>query len=188
LTNICEKCGSLFSPPRKHKETRFCSPSCAHSRPRNKKPVHLRFWENVVKTDTCWLWVGTVQNTGYGTLNTQGKIVGAHRLAYEILVGPIPNGFSVLHTCDVRRCVNPTHLFVGTQADNILDMTKKHRHPHGETHGKARLDEAAVRVIRQAYSAEPTEKNKRTLGERFGVSWLTIHDVVLLYSWRHVTS
>ncbi len=79
----------------------------------------------------CWLWSGVLDKDGYGHFHTyaQGKrrFTCAHRVAYEIYVAPIPSGMSVLHRCDVRSCVNPAHLFIGTQKDNIADMIRKGR-------------------------------------------------------------
>lgn len=81
----------------------------------------------------CWLWGASLKEGkcgGYGQLKVNGKEVTAHRVSYMIHKGPIPKGLYVLHTCDVRSCVNPDHLFLGTQKDNIHDMMKKGRANH----------------------------------------------------------
>ena len=79
------------------------------------------------KTDGCWLWTGATASYGYGKMMLDGETVRAHRAAYLLLVGPIPDGLYVLHRCDVRRCVNPAHLFLGTPSDNTKDMLAKGR-------------------------------------------------------------
>lgn len=75
----------------------------------------------------CWLWLGPTAN-GYGVFNDQGRRVRAHRAAYEQANGPIPDGMVICHKCDTPSCVNPDHLFCGTQRDNVRDMAVKGRH------------------------------------------------------------
>lgn len=79
----------------------------------------------------CWLWIGSTNGT-YGCANIDYKQVSAHRLAWELFRGPIPEGQNVLHRCDRPLCVNPSHLFLGTQEDNLKDMTQKGRRAKGE--------------------------------------------------------
>lgn len=82
--------------------------------------------------DGCWRWTGATSPDGYGKWRDRGtrKILSAHRLMYEMEVGPIPPGMVVMHTCDCPPCVNPAHLRVGTQQDNLRDMASKGRHRH----------------------------------------------------------
>lgn len=74
----------------------------------------------------CWIWTGS--GTRYGAIRVNNKTLTAHRFLYERWVGPIPEGLEVLHSCDVGMCVNPAHLFLGTQGDNVTDMLLKGRH------------------------------------------------------------
>ena len=86
-----------------------------------------RLWAKVKKTDGCWMWTGALRN-GYGIINRCDKVPEyAHRLAYEFENGPIADGLCVLHTCDNRACVNPSHLWLGTKRDNTHDMMRKGR-------------------------------------------------------------
>lgn len=100
--------------------------------PWQNKHTHwqVRFWNYVDKTDTCWLWRGS-KHSGYGVINVPGRgRPRAHRLSYEMAIGPIPDGLLVCHTCDIRECVRPEHLFLGTAKDNTADCIAKGRlHP-----------------------------------------------------------
>jgi len=85
------------------------------------------FFSNVLVADGCWGWGSAMYPTGYSPVRFKGKQKMAHRVSYEIFIGPIPDGMFVLHRCDNRQCTNPDHLFLGTQADNISDMMGKGR-------------------------------------------------------------
>lgn len=93
--------------------------------------VAVHFWSKVAKTDACWLWTGRQFWDGYGAFDRRidgvKKIFKAHRQSYELSVGAIPDGLHVLHRCDVRLCVRPDHLFLGTNDDNVADRTAKGR-------------------------------------------------------------
>jgi hypothetical protein len=109
-----------------------------------RAPLEERFWRYVTRgdPDACWPWTGTHIKQGYGQISAgQGKrMILAHRLSYEMHVGPVAAGLSVLHRCDNPPCVNPAHLFLGTKRDNTLDALAKGRHtsPRNLLHGKAR--------------------------------------------------
>lgn len=112
------------------------------------------FWNKVQKTDGCWIWRGSLHDWGYGHLRHGGKDFKAHRVAWALINGPIPEGMEVLHSCDNPPCVNPSHLFLGTQQDNIDDMMQKgHYTRHaafGEANGSSKLTETQVSEILQA--------------------------------------
>ena len=100
-------------------------------------PLKKRLWTKVLKTKTCWEWTATKNPDGYGLIKLEGRMESAHRLVYRLKNGPIPKGLYVLHRCDVPRCVNPKHLFLGTQADNVRDMFRKGRgNPSGHKNVK----------------------------------------------------
>lgn len=85
-----------------------------------------RFWDKVDKTNSCWLWTGAICR-GYGIFNYMMTPQGAHRVSWKITNGEIPEGLYLCHICDVRRCVNPKHLFLGTAKDNYDDAVVKGR-------------------------------------------------------------
>lgn len=153
-------------------------------------PVEVRFWRYVDKSDGCWLWTGkSLNKKGYGQIQIGGqgtKHILAHRLSYEIHCGPIPDGMVVMHSCDNPGCVNPDHLSLGTQSQNILDAFARGRknaippHVFGEKCGASKLTEAqAIDVIK---SSEPM----KILAARFGVSNSAIERIKNGKTWRHL--
>jgi hypothetical protein len=145
-----------------------------------------RFWAKVYKTDSCWLWTAA-QIKGYGQLGRYGRSAYAHRVSWEIHKGPIPHGMIICHKCDVPLCVNPDHLFMGTQADNVADMISKGRKRSGCLRGSknpvSKLDERDVPKIRKMSSEG---MGVREIAPFFGVSKSTIHNVVSKKWWRHI--
>jgi HNH endonuclease len=106
-----------------------------------------RFLGKVEVSENCWLWKASTFPNGYGQYKSDGKNWKAHRFAYTTLVGPIPEELSVLHRCDVRTCVNPAHLWVGTHQDNMDDAAAKGR-KGGEANPNSKLTETDIREIR----------------------------------------
>ena len=113
----------------------------------------------------CWIWTGTVHGKGYGHIWYNGSCNKAHRVSYEVYVGEIPEGMVVMHRCDNPACVNPDHLILGTNQENMDDRNKKMRQAHGESHSKAKLTDELVRHIRSL----PKGFNQSALARELGV-------------------
>lgn len=146
-----------------------------------------RFFAKVEKTPGgCWLWTASIRPNGYGQLLWRGRPGRkAHRVSYEIHRGPIPSGMCVLHTCDVRACVNPDHLWLGTKADNNNDRAAKGRSVRmvGETSGRAVLTDAAVIDMRRRAAAGG---NISAMSREYGVNTKTAWNAVHGVTWKHI--
>jgi hypothetical protein len=138
------------------------------------------FWDKVKigEENDCWPWERNMNPQGYGTLRIQGKMKRAHRVAYELSRGPIPDGMVVCHTCDNPSCVNPHHLFLGSQRDNVQDMANKGRHP------AAKLGELQVVAIRKLYASG--ERNQSDLANMFGVTKQQISLIINRKNWTRI--
>ncbi len=139
-----------------------------------RRPLADRLWEkvDVRGPDDCWEWQGSLGSNGYGDIGVEGGLKRTHRVAYELAVGPIPEGLCVCHTCDNRVCCNFLHLFLGTQQDNVDDMWLKRR---GRSGGTPRLSFDDVLMIR--HRAEGGELQVNLAGE-YGVSQSLVNKIV----------
>lgn len=172
LTKTCTRCGEDFSPI--DYRTRTC---CFRA------TLEERFWRGVTKTETCWLWTGGTVG-GYGIIkNTARKMRYTHRLSWEIHFGPIPEGMQVCHACDVRNCVNPSHLWLGDAAANTADRDAKGRGnpPRGGRNPFAKLTPAKVLAIRAI-----SGRSQCDIAAEFGVQQPTVWAVIRRKTWTHV--
>lgn len=131
----------------------------------------------------CWEWRGGISKDGYGVIHRAGKRRLAHRFTYEQLVGDIPRGKLLRHSCDNPPCCNPEHLTPGTNADNSRDMIERDRSPRGSRHPNARVTEAMVVEMRRKHSDGATMTE---LARQYGVSLSTASRILRRAGWRHV--
>ena len=162
--------------------------------------LEKRFWSKVDRSagpDGCWLWTAYRLPGGYGQFSIGNTLQRAHRVAWELTHGPIPAGMHCLHRCDNPSCVNPAHLFLGTQKDNVRDMRTKKRHdwsglhlgrerlyPMGEGCSWHRLTADEVLEIRVRYAAGGI--STRALAADYGVSGHHVWAIVSRKVWRHI--
>jgi len=157
---------------------------------RIKRPAEDRFWEKVeIKDDKfCWLWTGGKYYNGYGQFLKGPNKIGAHRFAYELTHGEISDKkMLVCHKCDVRDCVNPNHLFLGTYVDNFKDMNIKGRRVNadsrGEKNGRATINDDIVINMRKLYKEL---NNIAAVARKFNVSETQTARIVKNQAWKHV--
>ena len=134
----------------------------------------------------CNLWLAGMTKDGYGKFKMGGKTMPAHRVAWMFAYGEIPEGLQVLHKCDVRSCVNPKHLFLGTNKDNMADRNRKGRAtgPHGERSFHAKLTADQVREIRMRYENRYGQATE--LAKEFGVTNSAIVAIASRRNWKHI--
>ncbi len=213
INKTCAHCGAAFTTD--HNRTKYCGLSCAGiaNSARRWGLAENRFWNYVAipeaVIDGCWLWGGSTGKSGYGAFTALHKFTGetrAHRNAWVLLNGKIPDGLLVCHRCDTPACVNPAHLFLGTGRNNVADMHAKGRWragdksnmPKGERHyartrpevlargernGAAKITTKTVVDIRALIDAGATQCQA---AERFGLSQSQVSDIYRRRSWAHV--
>ena len=183
----CSECGASFTrlagvSNADWAKRRYCSQPCAKrgrwkaSLPNDEQYLAERS-ERIASG--CLEWTGAVTGFGYGQATRFGKPFLAHRLAYQTHVGPMGD-LAVCHKCDNPKCIEPTHLFLGTVADNNNDKIQKGRQAHGERSGGAKLTADQVRAIRQS------DKTNAALGREYGVEPSNIGAIRNRKSWRHI--
>jgi predicted DNA-binding protein (UPF0251 family) len=171
----CADCGQLFPLPAGMSRRRWLfQAACLSCEPRR---LQERIRAGcVVDSNGCWIWQGSLRTAGYGQINVHDRPEGAHVVSFEAFKGPVPEGKEVCHTCDVRPCCNPEHLFAGTHKENVADMWAKGRgvkppRVTGKRHHKATLTDSEVAEL---CKLRASGLSQREVAKRFGVSQSTV--------------
>lgn len=142
----------------------------------------------ILDENKCWEWGGSIDSYGYGALNYNGKTLKSHRVSYEIYYAEPLNDLHCLHKCDNRKCVNPLHLFSGTNLDNMKDKIQKGRcytgNQRGQNNGASKLSDAQVLKIRELYKSDKYTTVK--LAELYNVNRSTISYIINNKTYKHL--
>lgn len=183
VINLCLYCGNQFQTLKtenKRGKGKFCSRICVN-KGTPRKPLSLKkiLYRNILPESNekgCWLYTKLIMK-GCGHINIKGIKVPAHRISYEIHNGEIPKGMYICHKCDVRACVNPEHLFIGTHQDNMNDKVKKNRA------GRKLNYQQVINIKKRLLTGD----SDLSISKEFNVNRQTINKIKLNQSWSHVT-
>ena len=150
--------------------------------------LSLRFWAKVdIQSDEdCWTWTGG-KIRGYGCIKVDGQVWVSHRLVWSKVIGEIPEGLCVCHTCDNPGCVNPSHLFIGTHQDNMADMVAKGRQAVGENGSRVTLTtDKVLEILKRKPDGICPRGHRKKLADRYGVHSGTITKIWKGIRWQHL--
>lgn len=190
ITLRCLACGADFHPFQGRETTSFvCSRKCFSAYQVTNlrlsgEALRRRFEKFFEKTDGCWIWKGDKQSKGYGRISINSVDTLAHRFAYELYKGPITDGLFVCHTCDNPACVNPDHLWLGTNQDNQIDCASKNRNYKlpwlgGSRHPRAVITEETAKAIKNF------DGSNKDAAEKFKVSKSVVSQIRTGQTWKH---
>lgn len=150
--------------------------------------IENRFWSKVNKegTNGCWEWIGSKRGRGYGSVSFKGKMYAAHRVSYVLANGDVLGHLHVLHKCDNTACVNPDHLFLGTNTDNVKDKMEKGRHKvkpsYGQDNGQSKLTIDQILEIKNKYI--PRAYSQQKIATEYGVDQSVISRILSGKIWK----
>jgi HNH endonuclease len=191
IPRVCETCGVGFLTLAVYIRkgwARFCSKVCAWdaSVGLQRRTLAERLAAKTDRSGECWIWTGKASlcDNGYGQIRVGPRFRKVHRVAWELAYGPIPDPYLfVCHRCDVRLCVRPEHLFLGTHQINQRDKVEKGRHVRGMTAPRAKLTDDQVREIRRLSAAG---RSRASLGREYGIGNASVSKIVLRQRWAHI--
>ena len=142
------------------------------------------FWSKVdpAPSECCWEWTAYKTTTGYGKLRLNNRDLRAHRVAYTLTKGEIPDGLVVRHTCDNPACCNPDHLILGTQADNVADRQERNRQVKGEQNGRCKL---TAKQVMEIYNSPLSQYE---LAKLYNITQTNVSYIKLKKTWKHIHS
>lgn len=152
---------------------------------RKRMSLEEKFWEKVDKKgeDECWNWKGALNKDRYGQFNYKGKPKLSHIVSYILVHGNVPKGLFILHKCNNPSCVNPKHLYIGTQADNMKQMVKDGRSLYGEKNPNSKLNWEIVNKIRAEY-VNDRNITIRKLSNKYNMPLGTIQNIIEDKTWK----
>ena len=188
MTRLCQKCGGPIPQGKNYLTKKFCCRPCYNaSKPYTPERRATAFWGRVDKSggpDACWPWLGAITTHGYGCVQTGNRrVMGAHKVAYLMSKGDVPDGYEIMHSCDNRPCCNPSHLSIGTKQDNTDDKMRKGRGLTGmDWYAHRKLKPEHVQEIRSLRGVEQSG----SLAKRFGVEQPHIINIWNRRVWKNV--
>lgn len=192
LHGECQICHTPFSTLDRWyiKERKFCSKKCfgiyykKSKELENLKIIKQRLSDCCYEgRNKCWIWNSSKSKSGYGKIKFNGKDWRAHRLSYWIHKGKFSLNLRVCHSCDNPSCINPDHLFVGTDQENKDDQIRKNRHPKGEKIGQSKLKNGDILIIREM---SKNGISQQAIADKYGVVQTTISGIVRRKTWKHI--
>lgn len=185
---LCAHCKNPIPRGINYARNKYCCHKCSADATRFDDAKRMEvFMSRVVKSESgCWLYQGARDKWGHAHVGIGERRHSAHRYFYSRLVEPIPAGKQVLHRCNVPHCVNPAHLYLGTDKENTADKLAVKGQAWGERNSSAKLKAEEVRAIRVEYRYEDRRSNARELADKYGVCQAAITAIIARRTWANL--